>query len=178
MTGLDVEKEVLIEIATLITDSELNILEEGPCIAIHQRDEILEKMDEWNTKHHNASGLVKRVRESLINEVEAEKRTLDFIKKYCPKGTSPLCGNSIHQDRKFLHKYMPEMQDYFHYRSIDVTSIKELVTRWYPTGPKFPKKSQEHVAMIDIRESLQELIFYRENYFIGQEAIVPESTAI
>jgi len=178
MTGLDVEKEVLIEIATLITDSELNILEEGPCIAIHQRDEILEKMDEWNTKHHNASGLVKRVRESLINEVEAEKRTLDFIKKYCPKGTSPLCGNSIHQDRKFLHKYMPEMQDYFHYRSIDVTSIKELVTRWYPNGPKFPKKSQEHVAMIDIRESLQELIFYRENYFIGQEAIVPESTAI
>ena len=178
MTGLEVEKEVLIEIATLITDSELNILEEGPCIAIHQRDEILEKMDEWNTKHHNASGLVKRVRESLINEVEAEKRTLDFIKKYCPKGTSPLCGNSIHQDRKFLHKYMPEMQDYFHYRSIDVTSIKELVTRWYPTGPKFPKKSQEHVAMIDIRESLQELIFYRENYFIGQEAIVPESTAI
>ena len=178
MTGLDVEKEVLIEIATLITDSELNILEEGPCIAIHQRDEILEKMDEWNTKHHNASGLVKRVRESLINEVEAEKRTLDFIKKYCPKGTSPLCGNSIHQDRKFLHKYMPEMQDYFHYRSIDVTSIKELVTRWYPNGPKFPKKSQEHVAMIDIRESLQELILYRENYFIGQEAIVPESTAI
>ena len=166
MTGLDVEKEVLIEIATLITDSELNILEEGPCIAIHQRDEILEKMDEWNTKHHNASGLVKRVRESLINEVEAEKRTLDFIKKYCPKGISPLCGNSIHQDRKFLQKYMPEMHNYFHYRSIDVTSIKELVNRWYPIGPKFPKKSQEHVALIDIRESLQELIFYRENYFI------------
>ena len=178
MTGLDVEKESIIEIATLITDSELNVLEEGPCIAIHQRDELLEKMDEWNTKHHNASGLVKRVKESMINEVEAEKRTLDFIKKYCPKGTSPLCGNSIHQDRKFLHKYMPEMQDYFHYRSIDVTSIKELVTRWYPTGPKFPKKSQEHVAMIDIRESLQELIFYRENYFLVQESIVPESTAI
>jgi oligoribonuclease len=178
MTGLDVEKESIIEIATLITDSELNVLEEGPCIAIHQRDELLEKMDEWNTKHHNASGLVKRVKESLINEVDAEKRTLDFIKKYCPKGTSPLCGNSIHQDRKFLHKYMPKMHDYFHYRSIDVTSIKELVTRWYPTGPKFPKKSQEHVAMIDIRESLQELIFYRENYFLGQEAIVPESTAI
>ena len=178
MTGLDVEKEVLIEIATLITDSELNILEEGPCIAVHQRDELLEKMDEWNTKHHNASGLVKRVRESLINEVEAEKRTLDFIKKYCPKGISPLCGNSIHQDRKFLHKYMPEMQDYFHYRSIDVTSIKELVSRLYPNGPKFPKKSQEHVAMIDIRESLQELIFYRENYFLGQEAIVSEPSAI
>ena len=178
MTGLDVEKEVLIEIATLITDSELNILEEGPCIAIHQRDELLEKMDDWNTKHHNASGLVKRVKDSLIDEAEAEKKTLSFIKKYCPKGTSPLCGNSIHQDRKFLQKYMPEMHDYFHYRSIDVTSIKELVTRWYPNGPKFPKKSQEHVAMIDIRESLQELIFYRENYFIGQEAIVPESTAI
>ena len=178
MTGLEVEKEVLIEIATLITDSELNVLEEGPCIAIHQRDEILEQMDEWNTKHHNASGLVKRVRDSLISEAEAEKRTLAFIKKYCPKGTSPLCGNSIHQDRKFLHKYMREMHEYFHYRSIDVTSIKELVTRWYPTGPKAPKKSQEHVAMIDIRESLQELIFYRENYFIPQEATVTEPTPI
>ena len=178
MTGLDVDKEVLIEIATLVTDSELNILEEGPCIAIHQRDEILEQMDEWNTKHHNASGLVKRVRDSLISEAEAEKKTLAFIKKYCPKGTSPLCGNSIQQDRKFLHKYMREMHEYFHYRSIDVTSIKELVTRWYPTGPKFPKKSQEHVAIIDIRESLQELIFYRENYFIPQEATVTEPTPI
>ena len=178
MTGLDVEKEVIIEIATLITDCELNVLEEGPCIAIHQRNEILDKMDEWNTKHHNASGLVKRVQQSLIDEAEAEKRTLDFIKKYCPKGVAPLCGNSIQQDRKFLHKYMRGMHEYFHYRSIDVTSIKELVTRWYPTGPKFPKKSQEHVAMIDIRESLQELIFYRDNYFIGKEAIVPESTAI
>ncbi len=178
MTGLDSEKEVLIEIATLITDSELNILEEGPCIAIHQRDEILDKMDEWNTKHHNASGLVKRVQQSLISESEAEKRTLAFIKKYCPKGTSPLCGNSIHQDRKFLQKYMPEMHDYFHYRSIDVTSIKELVTRWYPDGPKVPKKSQEHMALTDIRESLKELIFYRENYFIAQEANVPQSTAI
>ena len=178
MTGLDVEKEVIIEIATLVTDSELNVLEEGPCIAIHQRNEILEKMDDWNTKHHNSSGLVKRVQESLISEAEAEKKTLAFIKKYCPKGISPLCGNSIHQDRKFLQKYMPEMHDYFHYRSIDVTSIKELVNRWYPTGPKFPKKSQEHIALIDIRESLQELIFYRENYFVPQEAIVSESTPI
>ena len=135
-------------------------------------------MDEWNTKHHNASGLGKRVQESLISEAEAEKKTLTFVKKYCPKGASPLCGNSIHQDRKFLQKYMPEMHDYFHYRSIDVTSIKELVNRWYPAGPKFPKKSQEHVALIDIRESLQELIFYRENYFLSQEAIVPESTPI
>ena len=178
MTGLEVEKEVLIEIATLITDSELNVLEEGPCIAIHQRDEILEQMDEWNTKHHTASGLVKRVQQSMINEAEAEKRTLDFIKKYCPKGTSPLCGNSIHQDRKFLHKYMREMHEYFHYRSIDVTSIKELVTRWYPTGPKSPKKNAEHIALIDIRESLQELIFYRENYFIAQEASTAESKYI
>jgi oligoribonuclease len=178
MTGLDVEKEVLIEIATLITDSELNVLEEGPCIAIHQRNEILDKMDEWNTKHHNESGLVKRVQQSLIDEAEAEKRTLDFVKKYCPKGTSPLCGNSIHQDRKFLHKYMRGLHEYFHYRSVDVTSIKELVIRWYPTGPKSPKKSQEHVAMVDIRESLQELIFYRKNYFIQQVAEVPASKAI
>ncbi len=174
MTGLDADKEVIIEIATLITDSELNILEEGPCIAIHQRDEILDKMDEWNTKHHNASGLVKRVRESLIKQEEAEKRTLEFIKKYCPKGISPLCGNSIHQDRKFLYKYMRDLHDYMHYRSIDVTSIKELVNRWYPDGPKFPKKSNEHMALTDIRESLQELVFYRQHYFIGREASVAQ----
>jgi oligoribonuclease len=174
MTGLDAGKEVIIEIATLITDSELNVLEEGPCIAIHQRDESLDKMDDWNTKHHNASGLVKRVRESLIDLKEAEKRTLEFIKKHCPKGTSPLCGNSINQDRKFLSKYMPDLHDYLHYRSIDVTSVKELVNRWYPKGPKFPKKSNEHMALTDIRESLKELVFYRQHYFIGQEANIAQ----
>ena len=174
MTGLNAEKEVIIEVATLITDSELNVLEEGPCIAIHQRDEILDKMDDWNTKHHNASGLVKRVRESLIDQKEAEKRTLEFIKKYCPKGTSPLCGNSINQDRKFLAKYMIDLHDHLHYRSIDVTSVKELVNRWYPDGQKFPKKSNEHMALTDIRESLKELIFYRQHYFIGREANIVE----
>ena len=174
MTGLDVEKEVIIEVATLITDSELNVLEEGPCIAIHQRDEILDKMDDWNTKHHNASGLVKRVRESLIDQKEAEKRTLEFINKYSPKGTSPLCGNSINQDRKFLGKYMQDLHNHLHYRSIDVTSVKELVNRWYPDGPKFPKKSNEHMALTDIRESLKELIFYRQHYFIGREASVAQ----
>ena len=140
MTGLDAEKEVIIEVATLITDSELNVLEEGPCIAIHQRDEILDKMDDWNTKHHNASGLVKRVRESLIDQKEAEKRTLEFIKKYCPKGTSPLCGNSINQDRKFLTKYMSDLHDHLHYRSIDVTSVKELVNPGIRTVKNSPKK--------------------------------------
>lgn len=174
MTGLDAEKEVVIEIATLVTDSELNVLEEGPCIAIHQREEVLNKMDEWNTKHHNASGLINRVRESLINHEEAEKKTLGFVKKYCTKGTSPLCGNSIHQDRKFLSKYMRNLHDYLHYRSIDVTSIKELVTRWYPDSPKFPKKSNEHMALTDIRESLQELIFYRQHYFIDREANIAQ----
>lgn len=165
MTGLDLEREYIIEIATLITDSELNIIEEGPCLAIHQSDEILTRMDDWNQTHHSASGLVQRVKQSKITDTEGERRILEFIKKYCLEQAAPLCGNSITQDRKFLYKYMRKLHDYLHYRSVDVTSIKELVRRWYPKGPKFPKKSQAHQANIDVRESLEELIFYRKNYF-------------
>ncbi|MFQ5450509.1 MAG: oligoribonuclease [Nitrospinaceae bacterium] len=175
MTGLDPGCEVIIEIATLITDGELNVIAEGPCLAIHQSNEILNRMDEWNTTHHFASGLTQRVRESKITHREAEQITLDFIKQYCPPQTSPLCGNSIAQDRRFLVKYMKELHDYLHYRSIDVTSVKELVKRWYPAGPKFPKKSQVHLANIDVRESLDELIFYRKHYFKnGATSPVPE----
>jgi len=165
MTGLDPDKEVIIEIATLITDSDLNILAEGPCLAVNQSNEILSRMDEWNTNTHGASGLTQKVKESRINDGEAERITLDFIKQYVPPQKSPLCGNSISQDRRFLVKYMRELHDYLHYRSIDVTSVKELVKRWFPTGPKFPKKSQVHSANIDVRESLEELIFYRKHYF-------------
>lgn len=166
MTGLDPEKEVIIEIATLVTDGDLNILEEGPCLAIHQDDEILNRMDEWNQTHHTASGLLQRVKDSKISMAEAETLTLDFIKKYCPEKTSPLCGNSIGHDRRFIAKYMRTLSEYLHYRSIDVTSVKELVTRWYPKGSKPPRKSEAHLASIDIRESLEELIFYRKHYFI------------
>jgi oligoribonuclease len=165
MTGLDPDKELIIEIATLVTDSELNILKEGPCLAIKQSNAILSRMDAWNTTTHGASGLTTKVMNSTISNAEAEKLTLDFIKQYCPPQVSPLCGNSIGQDRRFLIKYMPELHDYFHYRSIDVTSVKEVIKRWFPKGPKFPKKSSVHSADIDVRESLEELIFYRKHYF-------------
>ncbi|SVB22652.1 uncharacterized protein METZ01_LOCUS175506 [marine metagenome] len=165
MTGLDPDLEVIIEIASLVTDYDLNILAEGPCLAIHQNDEILARMDAWNQKHHNASGLVERVRKSKITNDEASQQTLEFIKQYCPENTAPLCGNSISQDRKFLCKYMNELHNYLHYRSVDVTSIKELVRRWYPNGPKLPRKSDSHMALTDVRESLSELIFYRKEYF-------------
>ena len=173
MTGLDPDKELIIEIATLVTDSDLNILEEGPCLAIKQSNAVLSRMDAWNTTTHGASGLTNKVMQSTISDSEAGKTTLDFIKQYCPPQTSPLCGNSIGQDRRFLIKYMPELHDYFHYRSIDVTSIKEVIKRWFPKGPKFPKKSSVHSANIDVKESLEELIFYRKHYFsLNEEAVL------
>ncbi len=165
MTGLDVDKEVIIEIATLITDGELNLVEEGPCVAIHQSDDILERMDDWNQTHHLASGLIQKVKASTISLAEAESQTLNFIKKHCPAKHSPLCGNSVGQDRKFLEKYMRNLSDYLHYRNIDVTSVKEVVNRWYPEGPKLPRKSEAHQAMTDIRESVRELTFYRKHFF-------------
>ncbi len=167
MTGLDPEKELIIEIATLVTDGELNILEEGPCLAIKQSNAILSRMDAWNTTTHQASGLTERVMSSKISCREAEEATLSFIKKHCPPETTPLCGNSIGQDRRFLVKYMTELHDYLHYRSVDVTTIKELIKRWYPKGPKFPKKSGVHLASVDVRESLEELIFYRKHYIFN-----------
>ena len=177
MTGLDVEKEVIIEIATIITDSELNVLEEGPSIVIHQSNEYLSRMDEWNRKTHSASGLIQRVKESTTSVLEAEQLTLDFIKKYVPYNTSPLCGNSIGQDRRFIDIYMKEITDFLHYRNIDVTSVKELVKRWYPKGPKMPKKSDAHMALIDIRESIDEMLFYREHYFIDGASLLASSRA-
>lgn len=172
MTGLDPDKELIIEIATLVTDGELNILEEGPCLAIKQSNAILSRMDAWNTTTHQASGLTERVMASKISCREAEQATLDFIKQYCAPETVPLCGNSIGQDRRFLVKYMRELHDYLHYRSVDVTTIKELTKRWFPKGPKFPKKSGAHLASIDVRESLEELIFFREHYFTNDVPIL------
>lgn len=174
MTGLEPDVEVIIEIATIITDSHLNIIEEGPALVIHQEDDILNRMDEWNQKTHSASGLIQKVKDSKITIEEAEERTLDFIKKFVPLKISPLCGNSVGQDRRFLYKYMPNLSEYLHYRNIDVTSIKEVVRRWYPNGRKMPKKSDEHKALIDIQESIEELIFYRDHFFIEPMSLVSE----
>lgn len=166
MTGLDTDSDYIIEVATIVTDDELNILAEGPVIAIHQAEEILLAMDEWNTRQHNQSGLVKRVLESKYSATDAENMTLEFLKKFVPEETSPMCGNSICQDRRFLYRLMPQLEQYFHYRNLDVTTIKELIKRWYPGKPEFEKKS-EHLALQDIRDSIGELKFYRENYFIS-----------
>lgn len=166
MSGLDVDKELILEMATIITDTDLNVIEEGPNLVIHQSNIILDRMDEWNKKHHLASGLIDKVKQSSITEVQSENQTIEFIRRYCLEATSPLCGNSIGHDRQFLRKYMRKLHDYFHYRSIDVSSIKELVERWYPNGPKPLSKSEKHVAITDVRESIEELRFYRKHYFI------------
>ena len=169
MTGLEPDHDTIIEIATIITDGELNILAEGPNIVIHQPDEALDAMDEWNTTHHGESGLTARVRASRTSMAAAEQKTLDFIRKYVPEGSSPLCGNSIHQDRRFLVRYMPKLESYVHYRNIDVSTIKELAKRWYPDD-KAPIKQAEHQALSDIRESINELIWYRQHIFRQRRA--------
>ncbi|HJL59146.1 MAG TPA: oligoribonuclease [Candidatus Thalassarchaeaceae archaeon] len=163
-TGLDPNENRLIEIATIITDSELNIIAEGPSIEINQSDELLDSMDEWNTTHHTQSGLVEKVRASEIDDKEAERMTLEFVKQYTKPGRSPLCGNTISQDRRFLRRYMPELHAHFHYRSIDVSTVKELAKRWNPELDTFWKNGG-HRALDDIRESVAELTYYREHFF-------------
>jgi len=165
MTGLIPESDVIIEIATLVTDSQLNILAEGPVMAVHQSDAILNGMDEWNTKQHGKSGLTQRVRESKINSAEAERLTIEFLGKYSPKGKSPICGNSICQDRRFLARHMPKLESYFHYRNLDVSTIKELTRRWAPEVMKQYNKDSKHLAMDDIKDSIEELKFYRAKVF-------------
>ncbi|WED42511.1 oligoribonuclease [Legionella cardiaca] len=164
MTGLEPEKDHIIEIATIVTDAQLNILAEGPVFAIHQNETLLMGMDEWNTKQHNQSGLVKRVRESTINEAEAERQTIDFLKNYLDRGKSPMCGNSICQDRRFLYKYMPELAAYFHYRNLDVSTLKELVKRWRPKLLNGVIKESKHLALDDIKDSIAELAYYRQHF--------------
>lgn len=166
MTGLEPEKDVIIEIATIVTDSDLNILAEGPVIAVKQPDILLDAMNEWNTKTHGNSGLTQRVKESQIDARAAELATIEFLSSYVKPGTSPLCGNSIHQDRRFLVKYMPELEAYFHYRNIDVSTLKELAKRWKPDVVSSFQKKGSHQALDDIRESIEETKHYRE-YFIA-----------
>jgi len=162
MTGLDTNNDYIIEIATIVTDGDLNVLAEGPMIAIHQSDETLEAMDEWNTRQHGGSGLTERVRTTRVTESEAEQQTLDFLKEYVPAGVSPMCGNSICQDRRFMARIMPELEAYFHYRNLDVSSLKELARRWAPKVEKSFKKKSSHLAMDDVRDSIRELQHYRK----------------
>ncbi|TCP93292.1 oligoribonuclease [Cricetibacter osteomyelitidis] len=164
MTGLDPEKERIMEIATIVTDKDLNILAEGPVIAVKQSDELLSKMSEWCVKTHTANGLVQRVKDSKLTERAAELQTIDFLKKWVPKGASPICGNSVAQDKRFLFKYMPELADYFHYRYLDVSTLKELAARWKPDVLKGFQKKNTHLALDDIRESIAELAYYRKHF--------------
>jgi len=162
MTGLDPDKERIIEIATIVTDPQLNILEEGPSLVVKQSDELLDGMDEWNTRQHGGTGLTDRVRKSKISTREAEERTLVFLEKWVPRGKSPMGGNSIHQDRRFLVRYMPRLEEFFHYRNVDVSTVKELAKRWQPEVLHGFEKSGTHLAMDDVRDSIAELKFYRD----------------
>ncbi|USH02256.1 oligoribonuclease [Grimontia kaedaensis] len=165
MTGLDPEVHKVIEIATVVTDAELNVLAEGPVLAIHQSDEELEKMDDWCTNTHTGSGLVDRVKASTVSETDAIKQTIAFLQDWVPAGVSPICGNSVGQDRRFLYKHMPELERFFHYRTVDVSTIKELVRRWEPEVLSGIKKQGTHLALDDIRESIEELRYYRSKIF-------------
>ena len=165
MTGLDPDTDVIIEIATMVTDAQLNVLAEGPVLAIHQSEAALAGMDEWNTRQHGGSGLVERVRSRLITAAEAERLTIEFLSGHVPAGKSPMCGNSICQDRRFMARYMPELERYFHYRNLDVSSIKEIVKRWQPDVLQRFSKKGSHLAQDDIRDSIAELVFYRNNVF-------------
>lgn len=164
MTGLFPNTDRIIEIAVVVTDPTLAIRVEGPVFAIHQSDETLDKMDAWNKGTHGKSGLIDRVKASTISEEEAQTRVIDFLKAYVPANKSPMCGNSICQDRRFLANYMPKLEDFFHYRNLDVSTLKELARRWKPAAMEGFKKAQKHTALADIHESIDELIHYREHF--------------
>jgi len=165
MTGLSPERDVIIEIATLVTDAHLHLIAEGPSIAIHQPDEIMSAMDEWNTRQHGQSGLRKRVRESEVTVAQAQQQTLQFLQKHVEAKQSPMCGNSICQDRRFLARYMSDLEGFFHYRNLDVSTLKELARRWKPKVLDGYKKNSNHLAMDDIKDSVEELRFYKSKLF-------------
>tara|TARA_B110000977_G_C11058185_1_gene484910 strand:+ start:1511 stop:2056 length:546 start_codon:yes stop_codon:yes gene_type:complete len=166
MTGLYPETDVIIEIATIVTDKDLNFIAEGPELAIHQSVETMAAMDEWNTSQHGGSGLTQRVTQSPISTRDAELATIEFLQQHVDKGASPICGNSIGQDRRFLVKYMPELEDYFHYRNLDVSTIKELAKRWRPAALDGFDKKGSHLALDDVKDSIAELAHYRKTFFI------------
>lgn len=165
MTGLDTLKDTIIEIATIVTDSELNILAEGPVFAIHTPDIVLNSMDDWNTRQHGQSGLIDRIRRSNVTMAQAETETIAFLSKYVEAGRSPMCGNSICQDRRFLARQMPTLERFFHYRNLDVSTVKELAYRWRPDILSSFEKKGSHLALDDIRDSIRELRHYKEHFF-------------
>lgn len=166
MTGLDPDTDRIIEVAVVVTDSELNVLAEGPVFAIHQSDEVLDRMDAWNRGTHGRSGLIDRVKASTVSEADAETALIDFLKHFVPSGKSPMCGNSICQDRRFMARSMPKLEAFFHYRNLDVSTLKELCKRWKPNVASGFKKHQKHTALADIIESIEELRYYREHFII------------
>ena len=165
MTGLDPDNDLIIEIATVVTDKDLNQLAEGPVLAVHQTDSVMAAMDDWNQKHHGQSGLIERVKASTVDEAEAERQTLEFLQQWVPANKSPMCGNSICQDRRFMARLMPELEDFFLYRNLDVSTLKELAKRWAPDVAKSVVKSGAHLALDDTRDSINELRHYREHLF-------------
>lgn len=166
MSGLDVERCRILEIAALLTDSQLGIVAEGPDLVVHQGDDVLAAMDAWNSEHHGASGLTAAVRASQVSEAEAEARVLEFVARHCSAGTAPLAGNSVWMDRLFLRRYMPRLEAFLHYRIVDVSTVKELVRRWSPAvAARVPAKAERHRALEDIRESVAELAYYRREAF-------------
>ncbi len=165
MTGLLPEQDYVIEIATLVTDLNLNVLAEGPVLAIKQSDDVLAAMDDWNQKYHGQSGLIERVRQSNVDEAEAQRRTLEFLHSWVEERTSPMCGNSICQDRRFLARFMPELERFFHYRNLDVSSVKEIARRWKPEILTGLNKQSKHIALDDIKDSIEELAYYRQHFF-------------
>jgi len=164
MTGLDPDTDRIIEIATIVTDANLNTLAEGPVLAVHQSDELLDGMDEWCTRQHGQSGLTERVKNSTVTDRDAELQTIEFLRQYVPASSSPMCGNSICQDRRFLYRYMPELEKFFHYRNLDVSTLKELANRWDPKVAGGFNKNSSHLAMDDIRDSIAEMQYYREHF--------------
>ncbi len=164
MTGLDPDNDRVIEVAAIVTDAELNVLAEGPVFAIHQPDDVLDRMDAWNKGTHGRSGLIDRVKASTVSEEQATLAMIDFLKQYVPAGKSPMCGNSICQDRRFMARHMPQLEAFFHYRNLDVSTLKELCRRWKPELIAGFKKHQLHTALADIRESVEELKYYREHF--------------
>jgi oligoribonuclease len=167
MTGLRPESDTIIEIATLVTDDQLQLIAEGPVLAIHQDEATLARMDEWNQRQHGGSGLLQRVRDSRVTLAEAERATLEFLSQHVAAGASPMCGNSICQDRRFMARLMPDLERFFHYRNLDVSTVKELAKRWMPKSSEGFAKQGSHLAMDDIRESVRELQYYRQHFFVA-----------
>lgn len=177
MSGLQPDKDVILELAAVVTDAQLNVLGQSPVLVVHQSDAILDGMDNWNKGTHGKSGLIEKVKASTLTEAEAEEQMIAFLKRFIGAGKSPMCGNSIHQDRRFLVRYMPKLEAFFHYRNLDVSTLKELAQRWRPELIKGFKKHNKHEALADILESIEELKYYREHFIKLDQTVVDQPTS-